>query len=268
MNKEALFSQYTPMQILLNTALVGGGSFAAMRLLKDIMTQAAHQGKPEETKSNALTVDIPKTHPQIINPDLQKIAATTMEGLLATGVGGIGGFMGTKMLYDAWRKKQMQHEVDKAEASYLKTLADVSKTATDSTPNIDKWCEKTAEYINKKGALNWAGLLGGVKKLTPTIVKDHPYLTGGGTLAGLGELYANKHPQSAISQQMAAGPTSAGAISEAGRSVIRSDKLWNAWTLAGGSMATLALAALINSHNKKIHKEDKQPPANVAINYV
>lgn len=197
-NKEASFiaPNATLPETLAASLAIGGGSFATMRLLHELMAQRKPKHDPGEN-DNSLTIDLPKTmmpnYMQAIQPQAQgmmpKQGGDNLNKILAIGGGVPAGFMGAKYLYDKYKEYQLQQELDLAKGRYMQAMTDFNnpevtpaqlgmthpqhqqeqqqqtpppgmptapKFAQENTPGVDAFCEKLAEEFNKHGNLGSA----------------------------------------------------------------------------------------------------------------
>ena len=185
----------SPLEVLGDSLAIGGGSFAAIRLLQEVMSAA--KGK-EEPQNNALNIDLPKSmmpsyahglpHNQSTKPapvpHIPKEAGEDINKMLAIGGGIPLGFMGAKTIYDKYKQYQLQQELDLANKHYMQAKQDYSnpdihatqlgqipqhpqnpqnKTAA-ATPAVDALCEKLAEELTKTAGLQEGlhGMLGDI----------------------------------------------------------------------------------------------------------
>jgi hypothetical protein len=163
-------SELLPAEIFLLSALTGGGSFAGLRYLTDLHNKI----RPIKPPSNKIKLQLPNNHRKDeVPPELSEIAGMSpsdgfMAGLGksasptpeeptwwlpgAAGVMGIPlGFLGTKALYDSYKEKQLNEEIETAKKKYTQQLLaakQLNKMAGD-TPIIDNFCESAAQEIEK-----------------------------------------------------------------------------------------------------------------------
>ena len=156
MNKEAYFEGRSPLELLVGSALAGGGGFAAMRLLKEVMDAGRPKQQAGENE-NSLTIDIPTSKTPKVANEFEQVGLNPFnsEGLMkiiALLGGAPVGFMGAKKLYDTGKEKQMQGEIDRSNQKYLNTLASFNKQSSESnTPAVDAFCEGLANTLDKQG---------------------------------------------------------------------------------------------------------------------
>lgn len=165
MNKEALILDNSNiLDVFLSSALIGSGGFAATRLLKDTLRAMRHTAERGEDE-NSLTIDLPKE----IAPQqpIHKTGEDDMWKVLAVLGGLPAGFMGTKMLYDKYKKNQQDEELNLANERYLDALKNY-KIGTDKTPTpaVDALCEKIAEMVNKNANV-FSDISDGLAQLNP-----------------------------------------------------------------------------------------------------
>lgn len=182
-NKTALWPR-----TLAKSLIFGGGTFATGALIQEIMRQQALQEekKRKYVPENALIVDLPpqKHAGEITDPAFLKSAQSSLKlawGLpsLETGAailtGVPVGFLGTKMVYDRWKEKQLNKEIAEANKRYAETLREIGKTSGDLTPNVDMFCAAIGETLGKEAgsgslgkAFNWlVKKTPGLRSLTP-----------------------------------------------------------------------------------------------------
>lgn len=194
---------------LLGSAAVGGGSFALGQLVQELMREKSRQEDAKRRMTapdNTLVVDLPRGMQQKISEEQQELSASFIKeagDLLNTSMALIGGaplgYMGTKALYDKWKKKQMDDEIAVSNQKYLQALQAIGKSA-ENTPALDSFCTGVVEKMEKE-----AGIL---QKLTAAAGKLKPLMQGkaaepyirGSALAGLGGTavykdYISKAPQ-------------------------------------------------------------------------
>lgn len=121
---------------------IGGGGFATMRLLQEMMNQGKAKSSPGD--DNALNIDLPKTMMPAYMAHLpgqqgQKIpgaqtiqdqqmslkhAGDGLNKALAIGGGVPLGFMGAKVLYDKYKEYQMKQELGLVNKRYMQAMTD------------------------------------------------------------------------------------------------------------------------------------------------
>ena len=143
----------------LMSAMIGGGSFGAMRLLTDMINRI---NKPK-VYDNSIRLMTPDPMDKVNNPgdaassttpnfEEGKIAGWAND-VMAVGTGLPAGFLGTKYLYDSYTDSQGKQKVDSAKKKYLAKLQeiqeDTAKQASE-TPCVDGFCEVLALQLNKQ----------------------------------------------------------------------------------------------------------------------
>lgn len=237
-------ANYTPAELFGATALAGGGTFATIKLLKELMArETPTRGIPLNSQ---LSVDIPtkkKEEEQLAQAMLADTAPGTPGEKIAGGfhqpidnvssllLGSAGlpvGFMGTKLLYDAYKSQELASQLEEQKKHYAASLQQAKFGA--ATPELDKFCQATADELNK---------LADVKDWRPT------------RSAVINGLKGDSLPKT-IGNAMSGGVP---------------DKTVDAWwTLAAGSGA-LGLAGLIAQNRKRKSKEERGAyPNRVVLN--
>lgn len=149
MNKKAFLEGRSPLEAFIASTLAGGGSFAALRLLKEMSNQTQPKNQPGENE-NSLSIDIPR--PKIANADYAAMnEGMNIPKLLALVAGLPVGFMGTKAIYDNVKQKQMQSEIDRANDKYVQTLGSFKQAGSSETPAVDAFCAGLADVLEKSG---------------------------------------------------------------------------------------------------------------------
>lgn len=145
------------LDALLQYLLLGAGTYGATRLYSNLAEQDRLENEAGKDKST-LTIDLPeKLNP--IQPSMPKMgnwgdwigdrAANAFKdfdkavsSFVIPPVAFGGGFMGTKYLYDLYKKKQLENEIAKAKQDYMQTLANFKQSAEKiATPLTDAFCE-------------------------------------------------------------------------------------------------------------------------------
>ena len=165
------------IQTALASLLVGGGTYGAMRGMRDI-------GGPPAPEPNANELEVTLPSSKVPKPMLQhnKVAETVEDtsnmspgqlllqgglkyGLPALAVGGglYGGFQGASKLYDHFEGKKIEDSQEQAKQQYLQALQRASvKVGSLNTPNVDKFLTGFIEKVGEQGVLgNIARAIGG-----------------------------------------------------------------------------------------------------------
>ena len=175
MNKQAIWPEYKPEDILLMSALAGAGGFGGIRLLSEAMNRMS----PPKPKENAVTLNLPGADmPHETMPfsspktagvnDASPVAPPPMpqgapgmppstpadqpgwQKILMAGVGLPGGFLGAKFMYDKYKEHQMNQKVELAKQQYLQQLQMAQQAAkTAEVKCVDSFCEAVADEMNK-----------------------------------------------------------------------------------------------------------------------
>lgn len=150
----------------INTAarygLVGAGGFALYRLLQDLVNSISPQEKGKD--KDTLNIELPDTLADKTKMAMEKeanIMLNFVKHLLLTAGGGLAGVYGTKALYDYFKRKDLEDDVDHANRDYLATLAKY-KQGSENNPHIKELCKQAAEEFEKQAGigLTLSGLLG------------------------------------------------------------------------------------------------------------
>jgi hypothetical protein len=175
MNKIADMREFYPQELFALSALAGGGGFAGLRALTEMMHRVKGQPKPQQ---KAVKLMVPPGQAQeetamggqlntgefephaFTSPktasfgELPPIgmgeSPTTIGSLLPLLAGLPAGFLGTKMVYDKYKGHEMQGKVDESKKRYLTELqrAQEQMKTAGSTPKVDKFCEAVAAELN------------------------------------------------------------------------------------------------------------------------
>ena len=235
-------ANYTPAEMFGATALAGGGTFATIKLLKELMArQSPLQGIPLNSQ---LSVDIPtkKKEEEQLAQAMLADAATAAPGekiaggwnqpidnvsSLMLGTAGLPvGFMGTKLLYDAYKSQELASQLEEQKKQYAASLQQAKFGA--ATPELDAFCQATADELNK---------LADVKDWRPTTSQVINRLKGSGPVQAVGNAATGGLPDKTVDA-------------------------W--WTLAGGT-AAVGLAGLIAQNRKRKAKEEREAYPNRVI---
>lgn len=237
------------------SATVGGGAFAIGALIQEINRQreAEAQRKRQQLPANALVIDMPRPAQKTAedgSASFLKSANELIANTLALLAGAPAGFIGAKTIYDTYKKKQTDHEINDANLKYMQTLQALQqKTAELNTPLVDQLCKAAAEELVKSAAS-----LGSV---APWLAKAAPWAVGGaGGLKIVNDLggfdWAKNRPDPSPSP---------GALGS----------LWGSAKNAWGTLAILTAlggaGAMVHANNKKNERENKNVPSAVALNY-
>lgn len=146
------FGALTPKQTFVGGAALGAGTFSAMRLISDSLRNLKRK---EEAKKRTIQLDLPL--PQIEN--IEKVSSGPLNLIpnseemkkFLYGVGGFGGgLIGTKALYDMYKRKQLEKETEEANNEYTTTLKNFNtKRASIKTPILDIVCEGISALLEK-----------------------------------------------------------------------------------------------------------------------
>ena len=253
--------------ILGTGAAIGGGTFAIGRLLQELMAQqeAHKRTQKQQLPDNALVIDLPGSAPSA------KVA-NVMENTLALAAGPVAGFMGTKVLYDQWKKKQLEQEIAVANNRYMQALqaAGGAKTAAE-TPMVDAFCHAVAAEAEKQASLNPAALIQKLKGLV-----------GGGAAAGQGAAGPGlfKRMAQGVGSKVKENPITAGLIGGGTGALGYDMATGNEGALSkaiggtGDAWRTLAIlsalgttGAMVHASGKKEQAETPGIPSAVALNY-
>ena len=241
MNKEALiFNNHSPLEVLLGSAMMGGGGFAALRLLKEVMSQKQQEaGKNEDS----LVIDLPKDMNPQQHQQQVKTANEDLQKALAVLLGVPGGFMGTKYLYDKYKHHQLQQQIEGANQDYMRSLSGFNKPAGDNsaTPYVDAFCEKLAEE-------------GTLKRIAE----------------GVGGIFGMGGPTHDARVNLASGITQPRAIGQGVNLATAGNKDLLAQTLAATALLTggLGFAGMAMAHkNREQSEKSRQFPSAVELNY-
>ncbi|CAK0773794.1 hypothetical protein CCP3SC5AM1_880013 [Gammaproteobacteria bacterium] len=162
MNKEA----WSPAEILLMTALTGGGAFGGMRMLSDAFNKVV----PEKPKENVVSLNLPEEHPELPfsspktaafgDPISTADPSPWSNKLMAGMIGLPGGFLGAKYLYDKYKEKEMNSKIDQAKQQYITQLqlAKATNKIASETPCVDSMCEAIAEELSKEAEISAADI--------------------------------------------------------------------------------------------------------------
>ncbi|RTL07620.1 hypothetical protein EKK58_00165 [Candidatus Dependentiae bacterium] len=248
---------------ILPYAGVGSGAFALGALLNEVRRQQAseQQRKRQQLPPNALVIDLPR-QAKAAEEKFYKQASGVLEGLvdhtLSAAIGAPIGFMGTKLLYDKYKKNQTDQEISAANVKYLRALQALQqKSAEVSTPHVDNFCKSAAETMSKvAGPLDLLRALGGrigsAAKSVGTHIGAHPAAYAGG--AGLGTAAI----ADAIRQRSGgAVPGTIGGLGDTAKKLLATTAILSGLGTAG---------AMINANNKRENKAPTTPTA-VALNY-
>lgn len=121
------------LNLALLSLLTGAGTYAGGRGLHDLV----NKNKPKEENPGTLNITLPEAR-------LPKQASTGIEDyimpVLASALGGAGGFFGASGIYESYKKKQLNKQLSEVEKNYLDTLQQAhQKTAEAKTPHVDNF---------------------------------------------------------------------------------------------------------------------------------
>lgn len=151
------------IQTALASLLVGGGTYGAMRGIRDIGGPPAPVPNSNELEITLPSSKVPKpmlqhnkvaNAPEDPNASIMEILARNASRFalpaLAVGGGLYGGFQGASKVYDHFENKNIESEQEKAKQQYLQSLQKASvKVGSIQTPHVDKFLngfiEKFAE---------------------------------------------------------------------------------------------------------------------------
>lgn len=173
--KYAGVGEWTPMQMLLMSALGGAGGFGTMRLLNDMMHKVSPPPIPQENNAVKLMMKDPleekrkqeqqPSQMETITSAAPKLASVEPANPVPEGTGsflptdkmlmaGIGlptGFLGAKFLYDKYMQHQLQQKIDSHKQNYMNELQMIqqgNKVASE-TPCVDGFCQEISEQLDK-----------------------------------------------------------------------------------------------------------------------
>ena len=139
------------------------------------------QQKRQQLPENALVIDLPQAAKKAeLDDEFLKGASDLLQNGLAIAAGVPAGFMGTKLLYDQWKKKQTDGEIATANQKYLQALQTAGQKEA-STPNVDAFCSAVGAALDKEAS---AG--GAAKELWHNFSSQFPKSNGGKAALGLG----------------------------------------------------------------------------------
>jgi len=241
--------------VLGNSALVGAGTFAVGALGQELSQQreAKKRKEREELPANSLVVDVPRHADKKAEEEFMKGATDFLNKALAVSVGLPAGFLGTKAVYDSWKKKQMDDKIEEANNKYLTTLHQASKTA-ESTPLVDAFCTGLSAEL---GIEKSAGALGGIKSLLSSGLQRAKAVSGPNkallALLGLGG--------AGLAHDAMAKNVEPNTLSQIGSS------LGDSWKTVAALTALLGGGAMIHANMNKNTKAAPRLPSAVALNY-
>lgn len=229
------------------SAAVGSGGFALGALMQEILRQREMeaQRKRQQLPTNALVIDLPRPGVKQAEDEdgFLKSAQELISNTLALLGGLPAGFIGTKLLYDAYKKKQTSAEINQANMRYMQALQALQqKTGELNTPLVNALCKAAAEQL---------------LKVSNPIINSVPWVLGGlGAGAAANDFgwfdWMKKHPAPA---------PDTGTVGT----------LWkgtkDAWTTAAILTALGGAGAMIHANSKKQTRENPKIPSAVALNY-
>lgn len=252
---------------ILPYAAAGSGTFALGALLNEVRRQRAgeEQRKRQQLPPNALVIDLPR-QAKAAQDDFSKRADNMLSNLvdhtLSAGIGMPLGFMGSKLLYDKYKKHQGDKDISSANVKYLQALQALQqKSAEVKTPNVDNFCKSAAEALSKT-----AGPLDGLKAFL-----GRAGTAVGGRLGQVGQ-HIGKHPAAYTGASFAgalgadaykrytSGPQQ-GTIGSLGATI----KKLLATTAILSGLGTAG--AMVNANTKREEKPKYPAPTAVALNY-
>ena len=241
-------------------AAAGGGAFALGALLNELRRQQAgeEQRKRQQLPPNALVIDLPR-QAKAAEEKFYKQASGMLEGLvdhtLSAAVGAPLGFMGTKMLYDKYKKNQTDQEISDANVKYLRALQALQqKSAETKTPLVDNFCKSAVETMRTKeaGALDLIKTFGGnIAKRVGSHLGAHTVAYPVAGLAGALGLDAFKQYRNGPQ------PGTPGGVSATVKKLLATTAILSGLGTAG---------AMVNANHKRESKGLAAPTA-VALNY-
>ena len=170
---------------LLNTALVsllvGGGTYAGLRGIRDIGGPPKPKTLDNELEITLPSSRIPKPQPnqgmkyandgfdpnagKSILEILGRNAAEWSLPVVASAGGLYGGFRGASALYDHYQNKQIDNEKDEVKNNYVNALQHAgTKVGSINTPNVDKFLEACMDKTAESMFGHIAGMVGGGMK--------------------------------------------------------------------------------------------------------
>lgn len=238
----------------------GSGLFALGALLNEVRRAQAgeQQRKRQQLPQNALVIDLPR-QAKTAEEKFYKQASGMLEGLvdhsLSAAVGAPLGFMGTKLLYDKYKKNQTDQEISAANIKYLRALQALQqKSAATKTPLVDSFCKSAAETLRSKegGVFDAVKTLGGgLAKRVGSHLGAHPVAYPAAGFAGALGVDALK--------QYNNGPRTGtpGGVAATIKKLLATTAILSGLGTAG---------AMVNANNKRDSKGPEAPTA-VALNY-
>lgn len=233
-------------------AVGGSGLFALGALLNEVRRAQAgeEQRKRQQLPPNALVIDLPR-QTKTAEAAFYKQASGMIEGLvdhtLSAAIGAPLGFMGTKFLYDKYKKRQSDQEISDANLKYLQALqAMQQKSAELSTPHVDAFCKSACATLSKT-----AGPMDAIKGILGRVgghIAEHPKTYSSAALGGvLGMDYLRGAP----------APGTVAGFGDTAKKLLATTAILSGLGTAG---------AMINANNKRESKGPSVPSA-VALNY-
>ncbi len=251
MNKESMFEQQSPLQLLLQSGLVGAGGFGAMRLLKELSETAKANGPRDGEDENSLTIDMPRPQGHQQHSQMPKMGeeGLTFEKVLALGVGAPLGFLGAKGVYDKVKKKQLDGEIETANNKYMKTLSNYK--AGEATPAVDAFCEGIAESFGKVAEFDF---------MSPEALSSLPKGEAD-PMASLGHGQQKDFFEKLLSKNLGQDTMHVATLGQDGN-------IGNAWKGTAGLAALLAFGGMTLADKKREKSEkSREFPSTVKLNY-
>lgn len=277
----------------INAAMLGGGGFATIKLLEEIMRAAQRPPTDDGIPlDKSLHVDIPKAHPQLYktSEEFLKQADSLLGSITANLIGAPAGFLGTKAIYDLYKRKQNERDIEAANQKYLEALSQLSKASEDKTPALNAYCDQLAETVIKAaGAQDIVNALKGyggaalnkvknfaapvtnpIKDVAQTFPKATALtgLTAGVATPLAAQSWAVNHPDGWLNKAMQR-PAEGKHLDNLMDSVPGKETVKDWWKVLALLMTGVSGGSMIMAHQDKQKKENrKQFPQAVELNYV